>query len=381
MSEEGIDIIGHEPWSPGTAGSKGQQADVEAVAGDSSPRVRSETSKLPSMGDDAAIAECAAYPLDVGDYRRPDIATRFPETGEWFHRGINWMFTFHHEESMRCFRKALALEPDFAMAHWGIAVCNCPNYNVHEKNGWFELSLQEEGFPSQKTAFEAAAQAVRFKGNANPAGRALIEAMQIRCVWPANDFARMLQRPYAEALRTVYLDYPEDPDVACIFAEALMQLTPWALFDAHDKTTAKHTPEIALILRTAIAQHPRHPGLLHLFIHLMEMSPTPADALPMADTLRSLSPDCGHLKHMPSHIDVLVGNYQAGARANELALAANARYEVMARREGLEFSMFIGYHAHDFHMCVRSPTSLRDPLSLSLVLFSLFFLQSLLSHC
>ncbi|GBG34026.1 IQ motif and SEC7 domain-containing protein 2 [Hondaea fermentalgiana] len=302
--------------------------------------------------DVAAISD--AYPFDVGSYRRDDIITRRPETAEWFHRGMNWMFGFHHEHAIACFRKSLQLEPDFCMAWWAIALCHGPNYNVHQNNGYFTLSKQKDGFPSQKRAFEAITKAVEYQRNANPVGRALISALRLRCTWPATDFARLLLEPYAQAMRLVFHDYRDDADVACVFADSLMQLSPWQLYDRREGTEAPQTAEINETLLVSLERFPQHPGLLHLFLHLKEMSPEPGDALPMARFFRDPDQvrDLGHLKHMPSHIDMLVGQYADAVQASAQALQANMKYIEYAHRVGEEFSLYIGYIAHDFHMYV-----------------------------
>lgn len=294
------------------------------------------------------------YIFNVGNYRRSDIITRKPETAEWFHRGMNWMFGFHHEHAISCFRKSLQIEPDFCMAWWAIALCHGPNYNVHQNNGYFELSKQEDGFPSQKRAYEAIIKAHEFRRNANREGRALIEALRIRCIWPASDFAPLLLEPYSQAMRLVFHDYRNDAEVACLFVDSLMQLSPWQLYDRHTGQQAPQTSEINDILLGALDQFPRHPGILHLYIHLKEMSPDPEVALPMTNILRDPNevPDLGHLKHMPTHIDMLVGHYLEAVQASEHAVRANLRYIKYAHEVGEDYFLYIGYVAHDFHMYV-----------------------------
>ena len=135
-------------------------------------------------------------------------------------------------------------------------------------------------------------------------------------------------------MRTAYRRFPDDLDVAALFAEALMNVTPWQMWDLPTGEPPRaRTPSSAARCSSARSQHPRrgrHPGILHMYIHLMEMSPTPEAASEAADLLRDLVPDAGHLRHMPSHIDVLTGDYRAVIDANQAAY--RGRREVRRRR-------------------------------------------------
>ena len=112
-------------------------------------------------------------------------------------------------------------------------------------------------------------------------------------------------------MRTVYKAFPDDLEVTTIFAEALINRTPWKLWDLKNRIPAEgaSTEEAQEILERAFSSHAEawdHPGLLHMYIHLMEMSPTPEKALVHGDKLVDLVPDSGHLVHMATHIDVSV---------------------------------------------------------------------------
>jgi tetratricopeptide (TPR) repeat protein len=304
-------------------------------------------------GDQGEVsASDAEYPFDLGTYERADVKARFPATVQWFQRGLNWTFAFHHEEAIRCFERALAREPDFALAYWGISICHSPNYNVHARNGYYKISDQPTGFPSMKTAYDSIQRALKFKHMLNSEGLALVEAQRLRCMWPCNDFCHLLLQPYSDALRLVHVAYPHDEDVACLFVESLIQLSPWELFDMRTGAAAPQVEETIKVLSRALERAPRHPGLCHLAVHIFEMSPMVHAALPQADLLREgLVPDAGHLLHMPAHLDVQLGAYGAAIATSERAVVANNKYlAYAARRPRDEFRLYIGYIAHDLHM-------------------------------
>jgi tetratricopeptide (TPR) repeat protein len=155
--------------------------------------------------------------------------------------------------------------------------------------------------------------------------------------------------PYADAMRTVYEAAPDDPDVAALYADALMNLTPWELWDIRTGQPAAGARTLAakaaLDCAIASAAEASHPGVLHMYIHLMEMSPTPEVALTAADRLRGLVPDAGHLQHMPSHIDVLCGDFRRVVAGNSDAITADEKY---IRRTGA-MNFYALYRSHDYH--------------------------------
>ena len=153
-------------------------------------------------------------------------------------------------------------------------------------------------------------------------------------------------------MREVYRAHPDDVDVAALFADALMNLTPWALWDRYSglPSDGAATLEAKEVLERALDRPGgrEHPGLVHLYVHLMEMSPIPERALPVADQLRSLVPDAGHLIHMPTHIDVLCGDYKSTLESNLRAIEVNEKYVAREGRVGF----YALYHAHDRHFAI-----------------------------
>jgi tetratricopeptide (TPR) repeat protein len=284
---------------------------------------------------------------DLGTYGRT-VTTSSPDAQLWFDRGLVWCYGFNHEESIRCFRTAAEHDRDCAMAYWGIAYASGPNYNKQ-----WEAFEEGERRQAVADAYEAAREALRLAGGASPVERALIEALQHR--YPAEDAvedASSWNDGYASAMREVYARFPDDVDVATLYAEALMNRTPWQLWDLPTGQPAEgaDTEEILDVLERAMqaveATGPeRHPGLLHMYLHAMEMSPFPERALRAGDELRDLVPDAGHLLHMPTHIDVLCGHYRDVVVSNEKAIAADRKY---LEREG-PLNFYSLYRCHDYH--------------------------------
>ncbi|KAK3311709.1 uncharacterized protein B0T15DRAFT_522323 [Chaetomium strumarium] len=278
----------------------------------------------------------------LGDFHMP-ISTVSHKAQSWFDRGLIWTFAFNHEEAVRCFERAAAADPGCAMAYWGIAFALGPNYN--KPWGHFdELELERNVMKASQAVSEGLHQARHASG----LERALLNALQQRypTPWMTASHGYKANTAYAQAMEAAYLQYPSDPNVAAIYADAVMNLTPWALWDERTGEPVKEgTLEAKAALERAMAEHPKHPGLLHLYIHLMEQSRHPEQALRAAEDLCGLVPDAGHLNHMPSHIDVLCGNYRHAVAANQLAIRADMKF--LAREGPLNFYSL--YRCHNFH--------------------------------
>jgi tetratricopeptide (TPR) repeat protein len=288
-----------------------------------------------------------SYPYDLGSYRRK-VATRSSEAQVWFDRGLIWCYGFNHEEAVRCFRRAVELDEACAMAWWGIAYALGPNYNKAWE-AFDELELSQ----AVRDAHAAAARALKLARDVSPVERGLINALQERYPSdrPAEDCS-VWNDGYAAAMRDLYGRFPDDPDVAALFAEALMNRTPWQLWDPRTGEPAEgaDTLEALDVLERALAGVERagpepHPQLLHMYLHLLEMSPHPERALRAADQLRDLVPDAGHLRHMPTHIDVLCGHYRDVVTQNERAIVADRKF---VEREGA-LNFYSLYRCHDYH--------------------------------
>ncbi|MDX9910554.1 MAG: hypothetical protein RBS39_01845 [Phycisphaerales bacterium] len=251
----------------------------------------------------------------IGDIHFP-ITTRSAEAQRMFDQGMALVWAFNHEEAWRTFKEVARLDPDCAMAYWGIAYTLGGNYNV----------------PGSPERLETAARAIQIakslRPRTTPKEQALIGAMLTRYATPVPEDAearKALDRAYADAMREVAAKYPEDDDVMVMYAESMMNLRPWALW-SHEGEPEEGTPEILATLDRVIKRNPRHTGANHLAIHAWEASPTPERALASADRLGSLAPRAGHLVHMPSHIYIRTGMFERGADSNRAAIAADDAY-------------------------------------------------------
>ncbi|AZP15531.1 hypothetical protein EJC51_05115 [Streptomyces aquilus] len=282
---------------------------------------------------------------DLGSHSRT-VTTSSPEAQRWFDRGLVWTYAFHHEEAVACFRAAAEADPDCAMAHWGIAYALGPNYNKPWE--FFDGDDLTRTVERTHAAVERAHE--KAQAAATPVERALIEALRARYPQskPAPDCS-VWNEPYADSMRAVHQLAPDDADIATLYADALMNLTPWQLWNLRTGEPAEgaRTLEAKAVLDRVLASDTgaRHPGVLHLYIHLMEMSPTPERALPVADRLRGLVPDAGHLQHMPSHLDVLCGDYRRVVSDNTAAITADEKYH--ARAGAMNF--YTLYRSHNYH--------------------------------
>ena len=287
------------------------------------------------------------YRYDLGAYSRP-ITTTSAEAQRWFDRGLAWTYGFNHDEAVYCFEQAVGADPDCAMAHWGVAYAIGPNYN----KPWEAFGRKETAHALGR-AFDAANRAAELAKNGTPAERDLTAALLRRYPsrQPLDDMMPWVD-DYADAMREVYARHSDDADVASLFAEAMMNRTPWSLWNLASGEPAEgaDTVEAREVLERAMAHishcgEPPHAGLLHMYIHLMEMSPFPQAALPAADRLKGLVPDSGHLQHMGTHIDVLCGDYRSVVDWNERAIRAD-RIFVEARGP---FNFYTMYRCHNYH--------------------------------
>lgn len=268
----------------------------------------------------------------LGTYERP-VNTSSPVAQLYFNQGLVLAYAFNHDEAIRSFKEAARLDPNFAMAWWGIALANGPHINNPHMS------------PAQsQAAWDALKRALALQWQAKPVDRALIQALASRYADPPPENRRPLDEAYASAMREVWQAHPYDPDVGTLFAESLMDLRPWDLWTI-DGRPRPETIEIVAVLEQTLHQAPDHPGANHLYVHAVEASPEPGKALASADRLTRLVPGAGHLVHMPAHIYARTGRWQQAAEANERAIAADQQYRAVSPQQ----AFYRAYMAHNHH--------------------------------
>ena len=264
----------------------------------------------------------------MGSYSHP-IRTSSPEAQRYFDQGLALLYNFNHAEAERSFLRAAELDPTAPMPWWGVGVALGLNYNrdVTKLEG-------ERG----KRAYDAAQKALTLSRSGSPIEAALAEALAVRYSLDPAASPDALNARYREAMKTVHQRFPDDPEVAVMYADAMMNLRPWQLW-AVDGTPAPDTLELVALLEGVLRRRPSHPGANHYYIHAVEASPTPERALASADRLLTLVPGAGHLVHMPSHIYMHTGDYAKMAALNEKAAAVDEAYIARANPEGVYLFM------------------------------------------
>ncbi|HEX5647436.1 MAG TPA: hypothetical protein VFX56_10730 [Nitrospira sp.] len=268
---------------------------------------------------------------NLGTLHHP-ITTSSGLAQRYFDQGLRLVYAFNHEEAVLAFKEAATLDPSAAMAHWGIALAMGPNINA-------AMDKQRE-----RRALDAIQQARVRSAHVSVAERRYIEALGKR--YDAKGRTRAaLDKAYADAMRLLWKEFPDDPDAGTLFAEALMDLRPWDLWTSEGQPRPG-TDEIVSTLESILARHPDHPGACHYYIHTVEASPTPERALFCAERLPTLMPGAGHLVHMPAHIYMRVGKYHQAAERNAHAAHVDRGY-LSARKVAEEYAG--GYYPHNLH--------------------------------
>ncbi len=266
----------------------------------------------------------------LGSHTFP-VSTKNAQAQLFMNQGLNLSYAFNHAEAGRAYREAARLDQNLAIAYWGEALALGPNINA---------PMDPTNEPK---ALEAIQKAIELKAKASPREQALIDALKYRYNGRAED-RRANDVAYADAMRKVHLQFPDDQDIAMLYVESVMDLRPWGYW-TRDGTPYDRTTEIVALTEKAIAQNPNHPGALHLYIHLMEAYQA-GKAEAAADRLITLMPAAGHMVHMPAHIYQRVGRYADAQRSNELAIAADEDYISQCRAQGL-YPM--AYYPHNLH--------------------------------
>src|SRR5216683_735389 len=273
----------------------------------------------------------------LGDLHHP-VSTSNAQAQQFFDQGLRFIYAFNHDEAARSFQHAAELDPKLAIAYWGVAEAVGPNYND----------------PASADRFKAAHEAIQKAGdrsaNASPIEQAYIQAMAKRFPADPNTDLKKAAGEYHDAMREVVKQFPDDLDAATLFAESGMNLHPWGLWHP-DGTPEAGTDEIVATLESVLKRDPNHLGAVHYYIHTVEASPSPERALAGANKLASLAPGAGHIVHMPAHIYIRTGDYEAAVKTNEQAAALDRAYIQRSGAQGIYPMMYYSHNLHFIAMC------------------------------
>ena len=273
----------------------------------------------------------------LGDLHHP-VSTHNPEAQKFFDQGLRFIYAFNHDEAARSFQQAAKLDPKLAMAYWGVAEAVGPNYNDPADPDRF------------KRAHEAVQEAVDLASGATPSEQAYIQAMAKRFPADPNSDLKKAAEDYRDAMRQVSAEFPDDLDAATLLAEAGMNLHPWGLWH-HDGTPEAGTEEIVATLESVIKRDPNHLGAIHYYIHSVEASNSPERALAGANKLAALAPGAGHIVHMPAHIYIRTGDYEAAVKTNEQAAEVDRAYIKASGAAGIYPMMYYSHNLHFVAVC------------------------------
>jgi tetratricopeptide (TPR) repeat protein len=273
----------------------------------------------------------------LGDLHHP-VSTKNPQAQQFFDQGLRFIYAFNHDEAARSFQHAAELDPKLAMAFWGVAEAVGPNYN-------------DPADPERyKHAHDAVQKAVDLSTDASSSDRAYIQALAMRFPADPNSDLKKAAEDYRDAMRQLVSEFPDDLDAATLFAEAGMNLHPWGLWHV-DGTPETGTDEIISTLESVMKRDPNHLGAIHYYIHAVEASPNPERALAGANKLAALAPGAGHIVHMPAHVYIRTGDYEAAVKTNEKAAEVDRAYIKATGVQGIYPMMYYSHNLHFIAMC------------------------------
>jgi tetratricopeptide (TPR) repeat protein len=291
--------------------------------------------------DNAHAAHMPAHPVTLvtglGDLHHP-VSTHNPQAQQFFDQGLRFIYCFNHDEAARSFQHAAELDPKLAMAYWGVAEAVGPNYN-------------DPADPERYAhAHDAAQKAVDLSAAAPPDEQAYIQALAKRFPADPKSDLKKAAEDYHDAMRQVVADFPDDLDAATLFAESGMNLHPWGLWH-QDGTPEAGTEEIVATLESVLKRDPNHLGAIHYYIHTVEASNNPERALAGANKLAALAPGAGHIVHMPAHVYIRTGDYEAAVKTNEQAAEVDRAYIKATGAQGIYPMMYYSHNLHFVAMC------------------------------
>ena len=294
---------------------------------------------LPATAHDTGPPTTPPVALDPGlGLLHHPVSTRNAKAQAYFDQGLKLVFAFNHEAAIQSFERAAQLDPNLAMAYWGIALALGPNIN-HPMDA-----------EAHKAAYTALQKATVLAPKASVADQAYIDALSKRYSASGDADVMALQIAYKDAMKALVQRYPNDNDAAVLYAESLMDLNPWKYWQP-DGMPAEGTLEIVAVLEHVLTRQPTHIGANHYYIHAVEASTHPEKALASAKRLETLAPSAGHLVHMPAHTYIRTGNYLDAARVNRDAARADER---LAKAGSPAPFYLIGYYGHNLHFLAIS---------------------------
>jgi tetratricopeptide (TPR) repeat protein len=273
----------------------------------------------------------------LGDLHHP-VSTKNSQAQQFFDQGLRFIYAFNHDEAARSFQHAAELDPKLAMAYWGVAEAVGPNYN------------DPANLERYKRAHDAVQKAVDLSADASSSDQVYIQALAKRFPADPDSDLKKAAEDYRDAMRQVVSEFPDDLDAATLFAEAGMNLHPWGLWHV-DGTPEAGTEEIVSTLESVIKRDPNHLGAIHYYIHAVEASPNPERALAGANKLAMLAPGAGHIVHMPAHVYIRTGDYEAAVKTNEQAAIVDRAYIKATGVQGIYPMMYYSHNLHFIAMC------------------------------
>ena len=274
----------------------------------------------------------AVLEAGLGDINHP-VSTNNPEAQKFFNQGLGFIYAFNHAEAINSFKQAAKLDPQLAMAYWGIAISLGSNYNVPADG------------PALVQAYSNLQKAIELAPKASEHDRAYIDALSKRYSSDVSADKHKLEVDYKNAMGELSKNYPDDLDAATLYAESMMNLRPWHLWTLDGKPE-ENTLEIVSVLESVLRRNPNHSGANHYYIHAVEASTNAERALPSADRLGQIAPNAGHLVHMPSHVYIRTGDYYKAAKANVDAIAVDRNYIAKSGNNGLYPAMYYNHNVH-----------------------------------
>jgi tetratricopeptide (TPR) repeat protein len=268
---------------------------------------------------------------NLGTLHHP-ISTTVPLAQRYFDQGLLLTYGFNHEEAINSFREAARLDPDCAICYWGVAFALGPNINIP-----MNPSVNAQ-------ALDAIRDARARLSHASPTERAYVEAVAVRYSADTTRPRAALDSAYAAAARDLWHRFPNDDDAGALYADALMNLSPWNYWQP-DGAPRPGTETIVATLEQVLKRNPNHIGACHFYIHTVEASLEPQRALPCAERLPSLAPGAGHLVHMPAHIYMRVGRYADAVTANVHAALTDETFIERRHPTG----PYPVYYSHNLH--------------------------------